>query len=64
MALEFSQMLKQTLDKMSERIVISNDDWDAGTGQEKRPADPGVGAATIQKRLEGFALANLSPAPS
>ncbi|CEO95988.1 Dynein regulatory complex protein 12 [Plasmodiophora brassicae] len=46
MAMEFSQMLKQTLDKMSERIIISNDEWDAEGGE----------APPIQKRLEGFTL--------
>jgi len=32
MAMEFGEMLKETLDKMSEKIEITNQGWEAGTG--------------------------------
>ena len=32
MAVEFGEMLKETLDKMSEKIEITNQGWEAGTG--------------------------------
>ena len=32
MAIEFGEMLKETLDKMSEKIEITNQGWEAGTG--------------------------------
>ena len=34
MAVEFGEMLKETLDRMSERIEVSNSSWegDAGAG--------------------------------
>jgi len=33
MAVEFGEMLKETLDKMSEKIEITNQGWEAGTGE-------------------------------
>ena len=32
MAVEFGEMLKETLDKMSEKIEVTNQGWEAGTG--------------------------------
>ena len=34
MAVEFGEMLKETLDKMSEKIEITNQGWEAGTGDD------------------------------
>lgn len=42
MAVEFGEMLKETLDKMSERIEITNTSWDGGTGEQ------------VARRLEEF----------
>lgn len=34
MAVEFGEMLKETLDKMSEKIEITNQGWEAGSGDD------------------------------
>ena len=44
MAVEFGEMLKETLDKMSERIEIANNSWEADTG------------AGVARRLEEFKM--------
>jgi len=44
MAVEFGEMLKETLDKMSEKIEITNQGWEAGTGD------------SISRRLEQHKL--------
>lgn len=46
MAMEFGEMLKETLDKMSEKIEITNQGWEAGMGD------------SIARRLEEHKLGN------
>ena len=45
MALEFGEMLKETLDKMSEKIEITNVGWESGAGD------------SISRRLEEHKMA-------
>ena len=45
MALEFGEMLKETLDKMSEKIEITNVGWEQGAGDQ------------ISRRLEEHKMA-------
>lgn len=44
MAVEFGEMLKETLDKMSEKIEITNSSWEGGTGD------------SVSRRLEEYKM--------
>lgn len=52
MAFEFADMLKETLDKMSQRIEVTHSSWDRDAG--KPP---------LMNRLKEFSLADEPPAP-
>merc|ERR1719226_374717 len=52
MAFEFADMLKETLDKMSQRIEVTHNSWDRDSG--KPP---------LMNRLKAFSLTNEQPPP-